>query len=324
MLENAVISLLVTLSSFSRCGAPLPIVPTEHEGEKTHGSTIRGDILAGPTVDLSIEATRRIRPTIVRRDFSGSIVRASAQPGRDALDAMDAARGIYVLNDAERKALERVSAARSAAFDALLSKNYRGIFALQNVSARITSAQLLVRIGAMSDLVRVLLSFKPYFDRGVFLDEFERADGVRATTVAHARELERRYFDTLVREAQVAQSGAQTGGQTDRQTDRTEFAIRTRLDLEHVGMLLKEAIEAKIAFAAAEFEVFARTLDLSGTQAEQVRTALTPLFLAKLTGDDSPAMQRDAYREVYALLEPQQRRAFLDFAAKQRALRAAK
>ena len=324
MLENAVISLLVTLSSFSRCGAPLPIVPTEHEGEKTHGSTIRGDILAGPTVDLSIEATRRIRPTIVRRDFSGSIVRASAQPGRDALDAMDAARGIYVLNDAERKALERVSAARSAAFDALLSKNYRGIFALQNVSARITSAQLLVRIGAMSDLVRVLLSFKPYFDRGVFLDEFERADGVRATTVAHARELERRYFDTLVREAQVAQSGAQTGGQTDRQTDRTEFAIRTRLDLEHVGMLLKEAIEAKIAFAAAEFEVFARTLDLSGTQAEQVRTALTPLFLAKLTGDDSPAMQRDAYREVYALLEPQQRRAFLDFAAKQRSLRTAK
>ena len=217
-----------------------------------------------------------------------------------------------------------MSAARSAAFDALLSKNYRDIFALQNVSARITSAQLLVRIGAMSDLVRVLLSFKPYFDRGVFLDEFERADGVRATTVAHARELERRYFDTLVREAQVAQSGAQTGGQTDRQTDRTEFAIRTRLDLEHVGMLLKEAIEAKIAFAAAEFEVFARTLDLSGTQAEQVRTALTPLFLAKLTGDDSPAMQRDAYREVYALLEPQQRRAFLDFAAKQRSLRTAK
>lgn len=324
MLENAVISLLVTLSSFSRCGAPLPIVPTEHEAEKTNGSTIRvgirGDILAGPTVDLSIEATRRIRPTIVLRDFSGSIVRASAQPGRDALDAMDAARGIYALNDAERKALERVSAARSAAFDALLSKNYRDIFALQNVSARITSAQLLVRIGAMSDLVRVLLSFKPYFDRGVFLDEFERADGVRATTVAHARELERRYFDTLVREAQVAQSGAQTGGQTD----RTEFAIRTRLDLEHVGMLLKEAIEAKIAFAAAEFEVFARTLDLSGTQAEQVRTALTPLFLAKLTGDDSPAMQRDAYREVYALLEPQQRRAFLDFAAKQRSLRTAK
>ena len=316
MLENAVISLLVTLSSFSRCGAPLPIVPTEHEGEKTHGSTIRGDILAGPTVDLSIEATRRIRPTIVRRDFSGSIVRASAQPGRDALDAMDAARGIYALNDAERKALERVSAARSAAFDALLSKNYRDIFALQNVSARITSAQLLVRIGAMSDLVRVLLSFKPYFDRGVFLDEFERADGVRATTVAHARELERRYFDTLVREAQVAQSGGQT--------TTTEFAIRTRLDLEHVGMLLKEAIEAKIAFAAAEFEVFARTLDLSGTQAEQVRTALTPLFLAKLTGDDSPAMQRDAYREVYALLEPQQRRAFLDFAAKQRSLRTAK
>jgi hypothetical protein len=320
MLENAVISLLVTLSSFSRCGAPLPIVPTEHAGEKTNGSTIRvgirGDILAGPTVDLSIEATRRIRPTIVLRDFSGSISRASAQPGRDALDAMDAARGIYALNDAERKALERVSAARSAAFDALLSKNYRDIFALQNVSARITSAQLLVRIGAMSDLVRVLLSFKPYFDRGVFLDEFERADGVRATTVAHARELERRYFDTLVREAQVAQSGAQT--------DRTEFAIRTRLDLEHVGMLLKEAIEAKIAFAAAEFEVFARTLDLSGTQAEQVRTALTPLFLAKLTGDDSPAMQRDAYREVYALLEPQQRRAFLDFAAKQRSLRTAK
>ncbi len=311
MLENAVISLLVTLSSVARSSATLPPVVVTHDGDTTITAPVRGDILAGPMVDLSVSATRRTRPTIVQRDFAGNLVRASAQPGRDALDAMQAAGGVTALNDAERTALECVSASRSAAFDALLSANYLGIFALQNVSARLTSASLVVRIGAMRDVAQVLLAFKPYFDRGGFLDEFARADGVRATTVARARELEKRYRDTLVREAQIAQPNT------------AEFALRMRVDLEHVGMLLKEAIEAKIAFAAAEFEVFSRALDLTGTQAEQVRTALTPLFLAKLSGDDSKAMQRAAYREVYALLEPNQRRAFLAFVARQRSLRAA-
>ena len=270
------------------------------------------DLLAGPKVKDSELAARAKRPTLVVRNFEGEIERSGPEPGQDALRAMQSAGGEWALDAAESKALETVADARAAALDALLRANYQEIFKLQGIAARAASANATARIAAVLELGQVMHSFQPYFDRGGFLDEFSRADGVRAATVDRAREIEKRYITALVRSEQKreADAGAKPSG---------ELAIRVRLRLEHLGALIRRAIERKVELGESEFDAFADAVHLDGGMREKVRAELTPLFLAELAGKATPAMRMQAFSKVYAMLDPDQRRALLSYVAARRA-----
>ena len=270
------------------------------------------DLLAGPKVKDSELAARAKRPSLVVRNFDGEIERSGPEPGEDALRAMQAAGGEWALDAVEAKALETVATARAAALDVLLRANYQQILKLQGIAARAASANAAARLAAVLELGQVMHSFQPYFDRGGFLDEFARASGVRATTVDKAREIETRYITALVRSEQKreADAGAKPSG---------ELAIRVRLRLEHLGALIRRAIERKVELGEAEFDAFANALDLDGGLREKVRAELTPLFLAELAGKATPSMRMEAVSKVYAMLDPEQRRALLSYIAARRA-----
>lgn len=265
-----------------------------------------GDLLSGPRVRDSVSESKTRRPSLVTRGFDGEIVRVGPEPGADALEAMRAAGGEWALDEAETRALDAVAVARAAALDVLLRANGAQLLELQGISARATSPSLVVRLGAVLDLGRTMHAFTPYFDRGGFLDEFARAEGVRPATVAKAREIETRYITALVRSAMAAKSGAGV-------KPEGETAIRIRLRLEHFGALIKQAIERKVGLAQAEFDAFATALSLDGAMKEKVRAELGPLFIADLAGKATPAMRVQVVGKVYAMLTPDQRRTLLAY-----------
>jgi len=282
-------------------------------GHAQDGSgTPADDLLAGPKVKDSELAARAKRPTLVVRNFEGEIERSGPEPGEDALRAMQAAGGEWALDVSEAKALETVAIARATALDALLRANYQEIFKLQGIAARASSANAAARLAAVLELGQVMHAFQPYFDRGGFLDEFARADGVRSATVDKAREIEKRYITALVRSEQKreADAGSKPSG---------ELAIRVRLRLEHLGALIRRAIERKVELGEAEFDAFAAALNLDGGMREKVRAELAPLFLAELAGKATPTMRMQAFSRVYAMLDPDQRRALLSYVAARRA-----
>jgi len=281
-------------------------------GHAQDGSgTPADDLLAGPKVKDSELAARAKRPTLVVRNFEGEIERSGPEPGEDALRAMQAAGGEWALDVSEAKALETVAIARATALDALLRANYQEIFKLQGIAARASSANAAARLAAVLELGQVMHAFQPYFDRGGFLDEFARADGVRSATVDKAREIEKRYITALVRSEQKreADAGSKPSG---------ELAIRVRLRLEHLGALIRRAIERKVELGEAEFDAFAAALNLDGGMREKVRAELAPLFLAELAGKATPTMRMQAFSRVYAMLDPDQRRALLSYVSARR------
>ncbi|MEY4119337.1 MAG: hypothetical protein RLZZ116_2665 [Planctomycetota bacterium] len=290
--------------------AALAIAAAAHAQDSA--GTPAEDLLAGPKVKDSELAARAKRPTLVVRNFEGDIERSGPEPGEDALRAMQSAGGEWALVASEAKALETVAIARAAALDALLRANYQEIFRLQGIAARAASPSAAARLAAVLELGQVMHAFQPYFDRGGFLDEFARAEGVRAGTVDKAREIEKRYITALVRSEQKreADAGSKPSG---------ELAIRVRLRLEHLGALIRRAIERKVELGEAEFDAFAAALNLDGGMREKVRAELAPLFLAELAGKATPAMRMQAFSRVYAMLDPDQRRALLSYVAERRA-----
>lgn len=290
--------------------AALAIAAAAHAQDSA--GTPAEDLLAGPKVKDSELAARAKRPTLVVRNFEGDIERSGPEPGEDALRAMQSAGGEWALVASEAKALETVAIARAAALDALLRANYQEIFRLQGIAARAASPSAAARLAAVLELGQVMHAFQPYFDRGGFLDEFARAEGVRAGTVDKAREIEKRYITALVRSEQKreADAGSKPSG---------ELAIRVRLRLEHLGALIRRAIERKVELGEAEFDAFAAALNLDGGMREKVRAELAPLFLAELAGKATPATRMQAFSRVYAMLDPDQRRALLSYVAERRA-----
>ncbi len=290
--------------------AALAIAAAAHAQDGS--GTPADDLLSGPKVKDSELAARAKRPTLVVRNFEGEIERSGPEPGEDALRAMQAAGGEWALDPTEAKTLETVAIARATALDALLRANYQEIFKLQGIAARASSANAAARLAAVLELGQVMHAFQPYFDRGGFLDEFARADGVRSATVDKAREIEKRYITALVRSEQKreADAGSKPSG---------ELAIRVRLRLEHLGALIRRAIERKVELGESEFDTFATALNLDGGMREKVRAELAPLFLAELAGKATPTMRMQAFSRVYAMLDPDQRRALLSYVAARRA-----
>lgn len=263
------------------------------------------DLLAGPKVDLDGRAASR-RPSIVRRDFEGKIERVGPEPGRAALEAMREAGGDWALDDSERAALDEVAIERAVAFSAELEKHRADILRLEGLGARARGASTLGRLAALAELVGIARKFGPFFDRGDFLDEFARAPGVRPATVAKARELEQRYLEALVREARLADPKA------------LEALLRVRIDWEHRGELLKEAIESRIAAGSARFDDFATRLGLDGGEAEGVKAAFMEVYIAELAGKATPRQKYEALSNAYRVLRPESRRKLLAYLAEER------
>ena len=270
------------------------------------------DLLAGPKVPADSLKSAVGRPTIVHRNFDGELERAGAEPGRAALEAMRDAGGNYALDATELAALDATITARSVAFDALIRDNYDAIITLSTLGPRATSPNALVRVGALADLTLAMNRFDSYFKRGNFIDEIARVEGVRAERVAQAREIEKRYIDTLLRDALKTEPGNARG---------KEIGIRIRLRLEHFGALLKEAIEAKVQFGSAEFDRFASEIDLDAVQREKALAVLGPLFIAELAKNATPQMRLKVFSEIYAICTPDQRRALLSYIAANKALK---
>ena len=294
-------------------GAVILAVASSVQAPSAQQDGLHGDdLLSGPKVRDSESEAKARRPSLVTRGFDGEIARVGPEPGADALRAMRAAGGEWALDEAETKALDAVADARAAALDALLRENSAQLLALQGLGARAASPSVAVRIAAVLELGKAMSAFTPYFDRGGFLDEFARTEGVRPGTVAKARELETRYINALVRSelARKAEQGRSPEGET---------AIRIRLRLEHFGSLIRRSIERKVALGQEEFDAFASALSLDGATKEKVKAELAPLFLAELAGKATTEMRIDAVRKVYAILGPDQRRALLGYLANRRA-----
>ncbi len=217
---------------------------------------------------------------------------------------MREAGGEWELNSTEHAALDATITARAVAFDALLRENYSTIVSLASIGQRASSTSTLTRVAALADLALAFNRFDSYFDRGSFIDEFARVEGVRSERVTQARELEKRYIDSLVRD-----------GMQSSPAGTREFAIRVRLRLEHFGVLLREAVEAKVRFGKQSFDDFADQLDLDALQREKVQAILAPLYLAQWAKNATATMRREAYSEIYALCSLEQRRALLEFIA---------
>ncbi|MFM1823336.1 MAG: hypothetical protein RI967_1602 [Planctomycetota bacterium] len=265
-----------------------------------------GDLLAGPKVDLDAVPAAR-RPSIVRRDFEGRIERAGPEPGRAALEAMRDAGGAWALDDAERAALETVTIERAVAFSAELERHKADILRLEGIGARARGASVAGRLAALAELIGIARKFEPYFARGGFLDEFARAPGVRAETIAKAREIERRYIEALVREARLDDPKA------------LEALLRVRIGWEHRGELLKEAIESYLAAGTARFEDFAERIGLDGAEAEGVKAAFMEVAIAEIAGNATARQRFDAVSEAYKAMRPESRRRFLAYLAEERA-----
>jgi hypothetical protein len=240
--------------------------------------------LAGPRV-----TAKKVKPTLVARDFEGKVRRLEVPAEEAALELLE-------LTEEERAACQRVLDARSAILDRIVGSNLELLVQIGNAT-QAGDRPALVRLAG-----NVHERLEPLRRRGTLQKELAgvlpEAKGVRLQDLAG--EYRTALRDEIVREAK---------SKGERLRPAQGLA---RVGLLELGQEIRRSYYRQIAAGTAELESVIGKLGLTPEQEGKVR-GMVLTFFQETMGKASPAQKRDLFLRVMATLEPGQKRELLRY-----------
>ena len=237
------------------------------------------NVLRGPKVEEEAKAR-----TLVSRDYQGKLVRLEVDPAQAALDLIE-------LDPKDREAAHKIILERDALIDKLVFDNLKTI-------AELAQARQAGDAETTSRLIKDLWDKSaPWRERGRLADEL-----ARVLPDDKARQL-KSLVDEYVRAA-VEDRRAQPG--KDGKAPGALGAVLAE-GLEGFGREIKRSYERVFLSQAKDFDALIAKLQLTPEQESKVRQLVGDLF-QKTYGKPTKAQSSKVFLQVYALLDPEQRR----------------
>lgn len=246
----------------------------------------QNDLLAGPKV-----AESETKPTIVHRNFDGTLQEIDPEPDITAIN-------ILQLSESQRAQFTQILKQRYTAFDDIVRRNYGLIQELASLQGKSNTED------ALATLERTRAVFDSYIKRGSFLDEMRVH--LDAKQIEQVNAILNEY-----RQARMAELKRALG------EDAPLRQIASRARLEAFGQMIRQSIERQIGLAREIFERLADELNLTEDQKRRIETILQPLAVKQFQRIETLADRSEAFRKIRELLNPEQRRAFLEYLLKQ-------
>jgi hypothetical protein len=255
-----------------------------------------GDPPAGFLAGPPVKPPAATAPTLVERAFDGSLV-----PLDDEVSVVAAYRVAPAAED--RTQLDAIAARRSAAFSAILDKDYALFLGVGTDLRRAREMNPAERAELLGRLVTVRERLQPFLARGSFIDEVKAILGEERA--AQARALVEEWRTARLEELRKQQGDAPAA---DLAAEDARLAMR--LQLEELGGMVRRTIERRTDFAKAQFEDLSQRLQLTPEQAEKVRALLMASAVRRIQGDRSAPSYRERqalFAELATVLDATQR-----------------
>jgi len=285
------------------------VVPLKHA---TAQSTPQ-PALSGPTVTETIKP-----PSIIERDFQGSIKRLEIPPD-------EAAAGKLTLNETQQAALHNILTERAALVDVAVGDNYELLLKLQGFR-QMTQPEQREHLEAWRE------ALAPLRERGRLQDELSKF--LEPAQNTDLRRMVNEYWDALVKEettksasqdsmnpdeapmdepsaAQPAKQDSDSPRQRGRGRGRAERGQRggiiMRESLAIMGHQLKGSFDRRVASNNANLEDIYQTIDATPQQREKIK-AISLEYAQKTLNKPTPAQRIEIFEAISRELTPTQRR----------------
>ena len=272
--------------------------------------------LSGPAVETQAEA-----PSLIERDFAGTLRPLEAR-------AEFAAVRLLGLSAEELVPVEAIIEARGAEVEAIVFDNLLLLTELQTARSNaggggdFLGGDAELR-GRMMRAIAPLIQGEPLVDRvaaalpedsrepyRALVDEWYEAQAAEAPPrgMPGDRAVRGNRDRRGDRGEMNSENGARGAGRPER-TGGARFARRIA-ELQAVGLEVKNAYERGSAGRTADLEAALEAMHLTPEQEGEVRRILTAVFVEN-GGKPTEAQRSEAFREVFELLTPEQRREVL-------------
>ena len=235
--------------------------------------------LAGPKVDAASAA-----PSLVARDFSGTITRLESSPEEAAIP-------LLTLSPQETTLVETAFNERAAIFDRAVSENYELVLKLQGFR----EAKPAERLAMLREWNTALRELKV---RGKLVDEISAA--LSKENAAAFRKLVTDYREALIAQAM---KGSEMMG--ERPLNRQQ--AQGREVLIELGQEVKRAFDRRIAEGKTKIEEVVKTIDATPEQREQLEK-ISLDFAQQSLGKPTAAQRSALIRRIFDVLTPEQRK----------------
>lgn len=233
--------------------APAPAAPppaaAAPASEPAPAAAPPAGFLAGPKADVPAEH----RPTLVERNFDGTLVRLEMEPDMAAVLRLP-------LSDTARAQVDQLVNDRIRWIDRYTREHYRQII---DVRTALADQQ-------RPDPKMVERLLQPVRERERFTAVAQVA--LTAKEVDTARAMATEYRDAIRAEMRKAAP------------DATDMQIEARLELEEFGRMVAQSIQRRADAANARLREVAETLDLSPEQTERVRAIFMEYAVGAIQG----------------------------------------
>ncbi len=234
------------------------------------------DALAGPTVQET-----KAKPTLIKRDFNGLLVRPDLAIEEAALDLLD-------LTDEERAATGKVLDERAAILDSVVGNNLDLLIQFNGAADRNPQS-----IKAVRDFATKL---EPLRARGRLIDELAQA--LPADKAQDLRDLHKEYWQAIIKEES---DNARKAGEQGR--PREILATET---LKAFGAEIRRSYERRVVSGTRELDELLARLGLSPETEGQVRK-ITQDWFQETLGRPTEAQRRQLTTRIFAVLKPDER-----------------
>lgn len=250
--------------------------------------------LKGPSA-----TTPDAKPSLVRRDFSGKIIRLDMQPAEAAVQLLN-------LGEPDRAKVDAILLDRSKILDQIVTDNLELLVKLQGARES-GNAQLLAQL--TRDLAD---KAAPLAKRGPLATEL-----MGVLPKAQGDELKRlvqEYFKAIVDEdlakpASEREPSDMSAPARDNGPDSRARAMRNEV-LAMTGVEIKRAYDRTIGSQARDFDQMIRDLNLTPEQESKVRQLVGESF-QKTYGKATPQERSRVFWKVYEVLDPAQKQALI-------------
>lgn len=248
-------------------------------------------VLSGPKVQTPAS---NAKPTLVRRDFSGKLVRLDVHPA-------EAAVKLLTLDDQTRAKVDAILLERSRLLDQLVTENLPLLVQLQ--SARASGDKK----AAARCLAQLSEKAQPLRDRGQLAQQL-----LAVLPPEQGRQLKsliQEYWAELVREELASKAGEQpTPDPSPRRADMRQV-MRQQL-LAIAGDEIRRAYERTISARAADFNDLLKDLNLTAEQESRIRKIVGDAF-QNTGGNPTPQDHARAFAQVWPILDQSQQTALI-------------
>jgi hypothetical protein len=251
------------------------------------GAPAESNPLAGPAVGA--QAGTAAKPTLVQRDFGGTLVRLDVPPAEAAVKLIE-------LDPPTRARVDAILLARSALLDELVTNNLELLAQLQGARAGGGEDQTRAAMKQLMDKA------EPLRARGPLIDEL--AAVLPADKAAQARSLTEEYMRAAISQRMEKASGGKALSVRERARAMREAAREEALAM--IGQEIRRSYERTVGQRSSDFEALLKDLGVTPEQESKIRKIVQDAFLANY-GKTSADERTKAFWSVYAELNDEQR-----------------